>query len=587
MIFPSWLRGLTHGSASTPKKSRPYAVRTRGTRCRPSLERLEDRNLLAYDLGFAFGLGSTGIDSASAVAADAAGNVLVAGSFNSASLDLDSGPGTYLLSNVGGYDGYAAKYDPTGNLLWGIQIGGTGNGAGTEVASDGAGNVLIAGSFAGSVEIGALGQPHLTLTNGGSREGFLAKLDPAGNALWARTFGTAADPRLAYGITADAAGNVYATGSEGHRLFVAKYSADGGALWTKVVSEGTGIINAAGGTSYANGADLAVDASQNVYVAGTYQGTIDFNSDPKKANSLTSAGSRQNPSQDAFVLMLNATGTYVWSGSMGGRGFDYGQGIAIDGTGNVLVNGSFEADTEADFDPGRGRLNLPNGGGFVVKLDPNGNLIWGTGGVANAGIALDAAGNVYTTGLFGGTIDADPGPGIFNLTAGGTYDVLISKLNSAGKFVWAGALGGPGSGRAASSDIAVDGSGNIYTTGYFSGTADFDPGAGTYSLTATPDGNANLFSDAFVSKLVPSTTALAAAMAVPQSTPMVTVSGTQAVNSSVTISSTEDDRRQAERTEAADQAIAGLFGSEPRRRFSASHRLDFDADLFADIALSV
>ena len=59
----------------------------------------------------------------------------------------------------------------------------------------------------------------------------------------------------------------------------------------------------------------------------------------------------------------------------------------------------------------------------------------------------------------------------------------------------------------------MDGSGNVYTTGYFRGTVDFDPGVGTYSLTATPDGNANLFSDAFVSKLVPSSSATSTAAA--------------------------------------------------------------------------
>ena len=587
MTFPSLLRGLTHGSASTLYKSRPSAARTRATRCRPSFERLEDRNLMAYDFGLAFGLGSTGSDSAQAVATDASGNVLVTGSFTSASLDLDPGPGTYLLSNAGGYDGYAAKYAPTGNLLWGVHFASTANNQAWKVAVDGADNVLIAGSFSGPLEIGAPGQPHVTLTSGGSNEGFIAKIDSAGNALWARTFGAAADPRFGT-ITADAAGNVYATGYEGHRLFVAKYGADGAAAWTQVVSAGTGKVYPSLATAFAQGTGLAVDASQNVYVTGRYLGKIDFNPDPNKTNTLSSVSFRgSDPTQDAFVLKLNASGAYVWAGSMGGPSDDGGSAVAVDGAGNVHLSGSYGTGAN-DFDPGPGNLNLPGSGGYVVKLDPKGNLLWGRGGVGSRGMALDAAGNVYTTGQFSGTIDADPGPGTFNLTAGGTSDVLVSKLNSSGSFVWAADIlrGGPGS-NGSSSGIAVDGSGNVYTTGYFRGTDDFDPGAGTSFLTSTPDSTGNPSMDAFVSKLVPSSTAFAAAMAVPQSSPMVTVSGTQAVNSSVTISSTEDVRCQAERTEAADQAIAGLFGSEPRRRFSASPTLDFDADLFADIALNV
>jgi hypothetical protein len=469
---------------------------------------------MAYDLGSAFALGSTGFENAQRVATDAAGNVLVAGNFSSAFLDLDPGPGTYLLSNAGGSDGFVAKYDPAGNLLWGVQLASSASNTAPDVAVDGVGNVLIASNFTGSIDIGVPGWPHVTLTNGGSNEGFVAKIDPGGNALWARTVGAPADARLAHGITADAAGNVYATGSEGDRLFVAKYSPTGAEAWTKVVSEGTGKIYFSGITSYTYGTDVAVDAGGNVHVTGSYRGTIDFNSDPRKASSLTSAGSKQNPASDAFVLKLNATGAYVWAGSMGGQDDDFGNRIALDGSGNVHVFGTYGVDPKADFDPGRGILTMPagSGGTFVVKLDPDRNLIWGHRVVGGRGMALDAAGNVYTTGPFSGTIDADPGPGTFNLTAGGTGDVLVSKLNSSGGFVWAAdiLMGGPGStGFGSSSGIAVDGSGNIYTTGYFARTVDFDAGAGTYSLTSTPDSSGNPSMDAFVSKLVPSSSSLA------------------------------------------------------------------------------
>jgi len=472
------------------------------------MERLEDRTLMAYDLGFAFALGSTGIENANAVATDTSGNVVVAGPYSSASIDLDPGPGEYILSNAGGYDGYVAKYDPAGNLAWGVQVGATDLASVYKVAVDGAGNVLIMGIFRGSIEISAPGRSAVTLTNGGTNEGFLAKLDPAGNALWASTFGAAANPRLAYGMTADAAGNVYASGYEGNRLFVAKYSASGAAVWTQVISGATGTV--------AYGERVDVDTSGNVVVVGEYRGKIDFNPDPLKTNFLTS----NNNTLDVCVLKLNASGAYVWAGSMGGPSDDGALAVAVDGAGNVLVSGSYGFDTKKsknDFDPGQGTLSLPgSGGSFLVKLDPNRNLIWGRSVAAFSfrDITLDALGNVYTTGAFNGTIDADPGPGTFNLTAGGTGDVYVSKLDSNGSFVWATDIlkGGPGS-NGQSFGIAVDGSGNVFTTGFFRGTDDFDPRAGTYSLTATPDGNANTFSDAFVSKLVPSSTATSTATA--------------------------------------------------------------------------
>ena len=98
--------------------------------------------------------------------------------------------------------------------------------------------------------------------------------------------------------------------------------------------------------------------------------------------------------------------------------------------------------------------------------------------------------------------------------------------------VWAADVlrGGPDS-NGVSFAIAVDNSGSIYTTGYFRGTADFDPGTGNYSLTATPDGNANLFSDAFVSKLVPSSSATSAAAATDAETESLLRSVSQAEGS--------------------------------------------------------
>jgi len=118
------------------------------------------------------------------------------------------------------------------------------------------------------------------------------------------------------------------------------------------------------------------------------------------------------------------------------------------------------------------------------------------GGVSSdvgSSIAVDAFGNVYTTGYFQGTADFDPGPGAFNLTSAGGGDIFISKLDASGNFVWAKQMGGTSEDVGYS--IAVDASGNVFTTGYFEGTADFDPGPGTFNLTSA--GN----TDIFISKL--------------------------------------------------------------------------------------
>lgn len=105
----------------------------------------------------------------------------------------------------------------------------------------------------------------------------------------------------------------------------------------------------------------------------------------------------------------------------------------------------------------------------------------------------DASGNVYTTGEFSGTIDFDPGPGVFNLTSSGTLDIFITKFNQSGNFVWAKRMGGASDD--SGNSIKLDANGNIYTSGFFSATCDFDPGASTANL------NSNGVYDIFISKL--------------------------------------------------------------------------------------
>jgi autotransporter-associated beta strand protein len=156
----------------------------------------------------------------------------------------------------------------------------------------------------------------------------------------------------------------------------------------------------------------------------------------------------------------------------------------------------------ADFDPAAGTaMNLTSAGGsdaFAWKLTGAGALdfvaqIGGGGDDRARAIALDGAGDIYTTGFFTGTVDFDPGADVTNLMSDGTGDVFISKLDSLGKFFYARSFAGSGgdSGRS----IAVSPGGDVHTTGSFAGTADFNPGAATFNLTSRGD------SDIFVSKL--------------------------------------------------------------------------------------
>ncbi len=217
-------------------------------------------------------------------------------------------------------------------------------------------------------------------------------------------------------------------------------------------------------------------------MTGYFDGTADFDPGASTVN-FTSAGG-----YDAYVVKLDAAGRYVWAKQQGGTGLDRGLTVAVDAEGSVYTTGEFAG--TVDFDPSASTSNLTSAGdsdAFVSKLDRNGTFVWarrmgGAGTDIGFGLALGSDGSVYTTGTFEGSADFDPGTGSFTLTAAGEQDAFVSRLDSAGGFVGAWALGGT------TADygyfIAVTAAGDPYVTGYFTGTADFNPDPDTYPMTS-------------------------------------------------------------------------------------------------------
>src|SRR5437868_5783806 len=119
---------------------------------------------------------------------------------------------------------------------------------------------------------------------------------------------------------------------------------------------------------------------------------------------------------------------------------------------------------------------------FITALSMGGSTFDGS-----SAIKTDATGNIYSTGVFRASADFDPGPGTYNLNTSIGNDAFISKLDPSGNMIWARQVGGPNDSDGGN-DIAVDGSGNVYVTGYFNATANFDP-LGFYTVTATGTAN--------------------------------------------------------------------------------------------------
>jgi len=467
-----------------------------------------DAGLVGSAPGFGWGLraGAGWGEASSAVATDLSRNLYVTGHFEG-TVDFDAGPGVYnLIGPTGSYYIFAAKYSPTGALVWARVMGGGGLDEGYSIAVGADESVYTAGRFYGTSDFDP-GPGTFNLTSAGDADIFVSKLDFAGNFVWARSMGGPAYDQ-GWRITTGADGSLYIAGqfagaadfdpgagtfnltSAGDAdIFVSKLDSAGNFVWTRSMG-GSGI-------EYCGLVEVGSDGS--LYTAGQFEGTADFdagNSYPDNRDILTSAGGT-----DIFVTKLDSAGTFVWARSMGGSNWDAFSGFTVAGDGSVYTAGYFL--DIADFDPGPGTFDLTSAGGadiFVSKLDFAGNFVWarsmgGTDWDFARAIAVGPDGGVYTAGIFEGTADLDPGADTFNLTSAGDADIFVSKLDSAGNFLWARGMGGTaydyGYG------IAVDGDGSVYTTGSFRGTADFDPGSGTFNLTSAGA------DDIFLSKLDP------------------------------------------------------------------------------------
>lgn len=248
-----------------------------------------------------------------------------------------------------------------------------------------------------------------------------------------------------------------------------------------------------GGSRFDFGQSIAVDSAGNVYTTGYFFNTVDF--DPG-AGTFNLTASRDS---DGFIQKLGASGNFLWAYAIDGDGFDVGESILVDNSGNVYITGHF--DGVVDFNPDTGVTNISSGfvkNIFVQKLDAFGHLVWarsiGSDLTKEVGLAsaLDTFGNIYTTGVFYGTADFDPDTGMTMLTSAGSgfQDIFIQKMDSSGNFVWAKSFGGVVQESAGS--ISTDLDGNVYLTGHFEGTVDFDPDT-TVTLNITSAGDKDIF----------------------------------------------------------------------------------------------
>lgn len=338
--------------------------------------------------------------------------------------------------------------------------------SGAAVAYDKSGNLLVTGTFAGSINFGGT-----TLTSSGGDDAFVAKFNPAGQLLWAKKFGDS-DVQTASSIGVDANGNVYVTGNfkgainfgggnlnAAGALFVdvylAKLGSDGGHVWSKSF----------GDTNVQNVRSMAVDTAGNIIITGFFQNDINFG-----GATLTSAGL-----YDVFLAKFTTDGMHQWSRRFGDAAGDQnGRAVVLDSTGNVYLAG----DIGGSIDFGGGVMTATaTKVAFATKFDPLGNATWaklsvgmGTDRATATAIAVGPAGEVLVGGNFRGNFDLGGG----SIVNPNVDDAFITLFDAAGMHTLTQSFGDTQSQTV--TGVAVAANGDLIATGNFSGSIDVGTG---------------------------------------------------------------------------------------------------------------
>jgi hypothetical protein len=367
----------------------------------------------------------------------------------------------------------AALAAQTPSFRWAVSAGGAGPDKTRIVNVDRAGNVLLAGECTGPAKFGGL-----EIKGAGKLDFFVAKCDPRGKFLWARTGGGSATDR-GYGVAADQDGNVYATGhyesadadfsgtklalAGGYDAFVAKYDPAGKLLW----------IRTAGGAGYDYGHAIAIDPQGNAVVAGAVYGNASFGD-----------VAIENPAGGhLFVAKYDPAGKLLWVKTTSGKTSGSGHGVAVDGRGFIYVGGSASGVGEFGGRP----IGVPKGGDAVVaKLSPDGKVLWiaqnhGEPRCLVHEITCDAEGRVWASGMF--TRKAMFGDETFSTTGEKDNDAFIAHYDTDGKLRWARVGQGPAVDYGLG--VATDGKGHSFLAGEF--TDAFKLGGATLKSAGSTD----------------------------------------------------------------------------------------------------
>jgi hypothetical protein len=381
---------------------------------------------------------------------------------------------------------------PSNPALWSERFGDSQDQYVYAVTTSSAGDIFIAGAFAGSIDFGG----GIALASTGGKNAFVAMLDSTGHAQWARSFGDVPDAgsydKLAFGVAVDAADEVFVCGefagslvagsttltsAGGFDAFVVKLNPMGSVLWAQALS-GPGDQAALG---------IAVDSPGNSVVEGSFEGKLTVSS-----TTLVSRGGF-----DGFTARFVSNGNLYWAIPFGGAADQIGTGVVLTDAGTTVATGYFAGQANVGTDVEAGVVT--SAGGFDVAsyemVTASGATVGSTGygdpsNQYGYAIAADAigAGHIALAGPFQGSITFGTTP---TLQSAGLDDIFVAKLGLTGAAQWSARFGDPEDQIAYGT--ALDLGGNVLVAGSLQGSA-------TLGTTTVASAGGN---DAVLAKLDP------------------------------------------------------------------------------------
>ncbi|MCA1032798.1 SBBP repeat-containing protein [Bacillus timonensis] len=435
-------------------------------------EQYDKKKQLVIDpvLDYSTFLGGSADDSGFGIAVDSAGNTYVTGSTRSSNFPTVNA----IDANIDGpEDVFITKINSAGDaIVYSTYLGGSSNDFGQSIAVDSAGNAYITGSTTSSnfPTVNAIDTSY-----NGNEDAFVTKINAAGNAIVYSTFLGGSSVDRGNSIVVDSTGNAYIAGATRSSNFPTQnaidpsFNGDLDGFVTKINAAGNAIVYSTylGGSSLDAANSIDIDSSGNAYITGQTRSS--------NFPTVNAIDPTFNGVQEAFVTKINAAGNaIVYSTFLGGSGNDAANGIAVDSSGNAYISGitsSSDFPTVNAIDPSfNGVFDV-----FITKINAAGNAIvystylGGSSEESSRDIAVDVAGNAYVTGR---TNSSDfPVVNAIDSCFNGVADAFVTKINALGNaIVYSTFLGGNAFDQG--HRIAVDNAGSVYVTG-FTSSSDF------------------------------------------------------------------------------------------------------------------